>query len=193
MVATFEAFIGLLTFSIATGLFYGRFSRPRAYLQFSENALIAPYKDGTALMFRLAPYKNNALTDAHVILSVAIELEENGERRTRFFNLTTELSHIDSLSLNWTVVHHITDTSPFYRFTQDDFIHTDMEIIVQVRAFDDVFSDTVVQRTSYINSEIIYGAKFLPMYFPNRTDKTTVLDLAQLNTFEKVELPNVAS
>ena len=32
LVATFEAFLGLLTFAIATGLFYGRFSRPRAYI-----------------------------------------------------------------------------------------------------------------------------------------------------------------
>jgi inward rectifier potassium channel len=31
-VSTFEAFLGLLSFAIATGLFYGRFSRPRAFL-----------------------------------------------------------------------------------------------------------------------------------------------------------------
>ena len=36
-VSTFEAFLGLLSFAIATGLFYGRFSRPRAFLKFSHN------------------------------------------------------------------------------------------------------------------------------------------------------------
>jgi inward rectifier potassium channel len=40
LVATFEAFLGLLTFAIATGLFYGRFSRPRAYLRFSDMRLL---------------------------------------------------------------------------------------------------------------------------------------------------------
>jgi len=40
-VSTFEAFLGLLSFAIATGLFYGRFSRPRAFLKFSDIALIA--------------------------------------------------------------------------------------------------------------------------------------------------------
>src|SRR5574339_390127 len=49
-VSTFEAFLRLLSFAIATGLFYGRFSRPRAFLRFSDNAVIAPYKDGIALM-----------------------------------------------------------------------------------------------------------------------------------------------
>jgi inward rectifier potassium channel len=36
-----EALIGLLSFAIATGLFW-RFSRPTAFLKFSHNAVIAP-------------------------------------------------------------------------------------------------------------------------------------------------------
>ncbi len=41
-VAAFEALIGLLSFALATGLLYGRFARPKAYLRFSENAVLAP-------------------------------------------------------------------------------------------------------------------------------------------------------
>ena len=74
-VSTFEAFLGLLSFAIATGLFYGRFSRPRAFLSFSHNALIAPYKDGTGLMFRMAPYKNNILSEAEVKVNLAMQIE----------------------------------------------------------------------------------------------------------------------
>jgi inward rectifier potassium channel len=47
-VAAVEALSGLLSFAIATGLFYGRFSKPNAFIKFSENAIIAPYKDGNA-------------------------------------------------------------------------------------------------------------------------------------------------
>lgn len=47
-------------------------------------------------------------------------------------------------------------------------LKTDIEIIVHVRAFDEVFSNTVVQRTSYVSEEIVYGAKFVPMYYPIR-------------------------
>ena len=61
-VSTFEAFLGLLSFAIATGLFYGRFSRPQAFLKFSNNALIAPYQEGTALMFSVPPYKKKQLS-----------------------------------------------------------------------------------------------------------------------------------
>ncbi|UFH30671.1 ion channel [Chryseobacterium sp. C-71] len=189
LVATFEAFLGLLTFAIATGLFYGRFSRPRAYLRFSDIAVIAPFQDVTALMFRLAPYKNNALTDADVTLSTAIEINENGTTKSNFYRLETQLSKINTLSLNWTIVHKIDENSPFAGFTAEDFKNTNIEIIVHVRAFDEVFSNTVVQRSSYVSREIIYGAKFSPMYYPDEEKDSTVLDLDKINEYQKVELP----
>ncbi|GAB0154931.1 ion channel [Chryseobacterium sp. Alg-005] len=189
LVATFEAFLGLLTFAIATGLFYGRFSRPRAYLRFSENMVLAPFQDATALMFRLAPYKNNALTDADVIVSAAIEVIENGIPKSNFYRLETQMSKINTLALNWTVVHKINENSPFYGFTENDFKNTDIEIIVQLRAFDEVFSNTVVQRTSYTSNEIVYGAKFTPMYYPSKDNLTTVLNLDKINEYQKTELP----
>ncbi|WP_294286910.1 ion channel [uncultured Chryseobacterium sp.] len=189
LVATFEAFLGLLTFAIATGLFYGRFSRPRAYLKFSHIAVIAPFKETSALMFRLAPYKNNALTDADVIVSAAIEVMEDGIPRSKFYQLKTQLSKINTLALNWTVVHAIDEDSPFYGFSEDDFKNTDVEIIVHIRAFDEVFSNTVVQRTSYMSGEIIYGAKFTPMYYPDKQHLSTILDLDKINDYQKADLP----
>lgn len=188
LVATFEAFLGLLAFAIATGLFYGRFSRPRAFLKFSKIALIAPFQDVTALMFRLAPYKNNALTDAEVILSTAIEITENGKTDSKFYNLKPELKQINTLSLNWTIVHKIDENSPFFGFSKEDFQNIDIEIIVQIRAFDEVFANTVVQRTSYISSEIIFGGKFLPMYYPSEDNQTTILDLDKMNDYQEVTL-----
>jgi inward rectifier potassium channel len=189
LVATFEAFLGLLTFAIATGLFYGRFSRPRAYLRFSDIAVIAPFQDATALMFRLAPYKNNALTDADVTLSTAIEINEEGVIKSNFYRLETQLSKINTLALNWTVVHKIDENSPFLGFSADDFKNTNIEIIVHVRAFDEVFSNTVVQRSSYVSNEIIYGAKFVTMYYPDKEKDSTILDLDKINEYQKVALP----
>jgi inward rectifier potassium channel len=189
LVATFEAFLGLLTFAIATGLFYGRFSRPRAYLKFSDIAVIAPFKNVSALMFRLAPYKNNSLTDADVIVSTAIEVIEESVPKSKFYTLKTQLSKINTLALNWTVVHKIDEDSPFYGFSEEDFKNTDIEIIVHVRAFDEVFSNTVVQRTSYVTKEIIYGAKFVPMYYPDKENLSTILDLGRINHHQKTDLP----
>ena len=77
-IAAIEALVGLLSLAIITSLLYGRFSKPTAYIKFSENAIIAPYKDITALMLRIAPFKNTTLTDAEAKLTTAIAIEENG-------------------------------------------------------------------------------------------------------------------
>ena len=37
LIAAIEALFGLLSFAIATGLFYGRFSKPKAHILFSKN------------------------------------------------------------------------------------------------------------------------------------------------------------
>ena len=187
-VSTFEAFLGLLSFAIATGLFYGRFSRPRAFLGFSHNALIAPYKDGVGLMFRMAPYKNNVLSEAEVKVNLAMQLEENGKMVNRFFNLDLEISKINSLALSWTIVHPINEKSPLHNFNHADMVNAKIEALVFVKAFDEVFSNTVVQRFSYIAPEVIWGAKFRMMYHADEKKKATVLDLDKLNDYEKIEL-----
>ena len=187
-VSTFEAFLGLLSFAIATGLFYGRFSRPRAFLSFSHNALIAPYKEGIALMFRMAPYKNNLLSEAEVKVNLAMQLEENGKMVNRFFNLDLEISKINALALSWTIVHPINEKSPLYNFNYTDMVNAKIEALVFVKAFDEVFSNTVVQRFSYIAPEVVWGAKFRMMYHADEKKKATVLDLNKLNDYEKIEL-----
>jgi len=79
-----EALIGLLSFAIATGLFFGRFSRPVAYLKFSHNALIAPYGDSTALMIRITPYKNTNFSEAEAKITLGMSVEEKGSLMNKF-------------------------------------------------------------------------------------------------------------
>jgi hypothetical protein len=187
-IAAGEALAGLLSFAIATGLFYGRFSKPTAYLKFSNNAIIAPYKDITALMFRLAPYKNTTLTDAEARVTLGMTIEENGKMVNKFFPLELEFDRANALTLNWTIVHPMTENSPLYNFTPEDFANTNGEIIVFIKAFDDMFSNTVVDRSSYTLKEVVVGAKFVPMYHRNSTGKKTVLDLEKLNTITEADI-----
>jgi hypothetical protein len=186
--AAAEALIGLLSFAIATGLFFGRFSKPTAYIKFSHNALIAPYKEGIALMMRLVPYKNTNLYDAEVKITLAMHIEENGKIINKFYNLDLEIDKINSLALSWTLVHPITENSPFYQFTKDDFQTIDGELFVFMKTFDDMYSSTVATATSYTFKELIYGAKFDIMYTENNDKMKTVLNLDKLNSFTKLHL-----
>jgi inward rectifier potassium channel len=181
-----EALTGLLSFAIATGLFYGRFSRPRAFLKFSENAVIAPYKDITAFMIRTAPYKNTNLFDAEARMTLGMSVTENGKPVNKFYTLEMEISKINALTLSWTLVHPINENSPFFGFQEEDYKTIEGEILVYVKAFDDLFSNTVAVSTSYTFDEIIYGAKFEMMYTEDETNTTTILHLDRINSFQKV-------
>lgn len=185
-----EALIGLLSFAIATGLFFGRFSKPTAFLKFSHHALISPYKNGgKALMFRMTPYKNTNFTDAEAKVTLGMIIEENGIMVNRFFTLDLELSRVNALTLSWTLVHPITEDSPLYQFTADDYKSIDGEIIVFVKTFDEMFSTTVAASTSYTFDEFVYGAKFEMMYSDSEDDSRTILHLDKLNSFSRVDLP----
>ena len=187
-IAAFEALLGLLTFSIATGLFYGRFSKPKAYIKFSGNAIIAPYRDITALMVRIAPYKNATLTDAEAKLTLGMMVEENGKPVNKFFPLELEYEKVNALNLSWTIVHPITESSPLYKFTADDFTNTRGEIILYLKAFDDMFSNNVVTRSSYLFSEVVAGARFVPMYQRSGEGNKTILHLEKINRFVEADI-----
>ena len=182
LVASFEAMSGFLSFAVATGLIYGRFARPRAHLAFSDNALIAPYRGKTALMFRFACYKeNHALTDVTVQVNLAMLIQENGQANYKYYDLPLERKKIESLPMNWTVVHPIDEESPLSGLSAEDMKAADVELYVLVRGFNDVYSNTVLQRTSYTYSEIKTNRKFIHMY--KETENGTILELHKLNKF----------
>lgn len=185
-IASMESLLGILSFAVVTGLIYGRFSRPRAYLIFSDNVLVAPYQGGKGIMVRVASYKNNHLTDVEVQLTLALHVLEHGKMETKFFQLKPEMARINSLSLSWTIVHPLNEDSPLFQFTKEDVQDSRMELIVNTNAFDDHFSNLVQQRTSFTYRDVIFGARFIPMFERATDGSGTVLDLAKINAHELV-------
>ena len=188
IISAIESLTGLLSLAIATGLIYGRFSKPRSYLVFSDHALVSPFNDGNAIMFRFAAFKDkHALTDVDVRVNSGLLVVENDKPVFKYFALTLERSRVESMPLSWTVVHHIDENSPFYGFTEDDMRTADVELYVMLRGYDDVFSNYVQQRTSYTYREILFDRKFVPMYRESDDGKATILELHKLNIHKQTE------
>jgi len=192
IVAATESLLGLLMFAVATGLMYGRFAKPKAFIKFSENALFTPFRGGIALMFRMAPFKKHYLTDVEVKVTLGIRAEEDGVPKNQFFNLKLDIARANTLTLNWTLVHVIDEDSPFYGLSPEEIMQLQPEMIVLVRGYDDEYSNTVIARTSYIARELVFGGKFKPMFHPAADGKHTVMDLSKLNDYDTVEIPEFA-
>lgn len=188
-VASIEAMSGFLSFALATGLMFGRFARPRAYLVFSDHALISPFKTGTALMFRFASYKDkHTLTDVEIRVNIGLQVQKDDGNGTeyRYYDLSLERTKVESLPMNWTVVHPIDEKSPLMGFSYEDMQAADVEVYVLIRGFDDVYSNLVLQRTSYTYHEIKYNRKFVPMYRESDDGNTTILELHKMNNYEEI-------
>ena len=187
-VAAFESMLGLLAFALATGLLYGRFSRPSARIVYSKNMLIAPYLDnGRGLMFRLANLRRNVLIDLEVEIIFSYNETLEGKTIRRFYPLTVERRKVSVLALNWTIVHPLDADSPLYEMTKADLIKSEAGFAVLIKAFDDTFSQTIHSRTAYQSNEIIWGAKFKPV-FDRDTDGRIILDLSKISEHEPSDL-----
>ncbi len=105
--AAFEAMTGLLGFALATGLLYGRFSKPSAKIIFSKNAIISPHKGKSSLQFRIANQRHNILMELEARI-MAVFIDKNKDQFTRkYYDLSLEMPSVYFLPLSWTVVHPI--------------------------------------------------------------------------------------
>ncbi|MDB5283580.1 MAG: Inward rectifier potassium channel Kirbac3, partial [Bacteroidota bacterium] len=71
IIATLEAFTGLMTFALATGTLYGRFSKPVSRIKYSKNILIAPYKDFTGMQFMIANELSSTLMEMEARVNIS--------------------------------------------------------------------------------------------------------------------------
>ena len=185
-----EALVGLMGFALITGLLFARFSRPMARISFSESAVIAPYRDGTALMFRIANGRSNELTNVRATVTLVRFENQGGQRLRRFHQLELERDKVTFLPAQWVVVHPIGPGSPLAEATQTSLADSDAELLILLSAVDETFSQTVQTRSSYEHQEVVWGARFRDIYSSN-SDGRVMIDVRRLGEWDPAPLPEV--
>lgn len=185
VLAAFESMLGLLAFALATGLLYGRFSRPTSKVKFSKKMVVAPYQNHTGLMCRLVNLRKNSLIDVEAQMFMTYNETVNGKLKRSFYPMELERNKISFLSLNWTLVHPIREDSPMFEKTLEELKVAEVEIFVILRAFDDTFAQTIHTRTSYQDEDMEWNAKFKIMHYPNEDGKT-VMDFSLFDQTERM-------
>lgn len=163
-IAAFEALAGLMGIAVATGLLFGRVSKPSARIGFSEKALISPYQDAWSFQFRIVNRRANVLIEPAVTLMVMTVDRSDGGARRQFSVLKLERERVLLFPLMWTVVHPIDSESPLFGKSAQDFEALQVEFIVLVKAWDETFAQTVHQRFSYRYNEVAWGGRFTPAF-----------------------------
>lgn len=187
IVAVIEAFIGLSITALATGLLYGRFSKPNLKISFSEKILLAPYQDGKAMMFKLVNKRNNVLMKSKVscILSMDKGMGENTYNKD-FYQLPLEVETILFFPLTWTIVHKIDENSPFFGISREELMLRNAELVVLFETFDETFSQNIVQKHSYAGDQWLENVKFDMNFHPNSQGQLE-LDVNSLNNLIEIK------
>ncbi|HUA58493.1 MAG TPA: ion channel, partial [Verrucomicrobiae bacterium] len=167
LVAAVEALIGVLGFAVATGLLFGRVSRPSARIGFSENMIVAPYQEGHSLQVRVVNRRKNSLAELEARLMLMI-VEGDGSAKRTYTPLKLERPELLFMPLTWTIVHPIDAESPLWGKTAEDLRRQQAEVLVVLKGFDDTFNQTVWARYSYRHDEILWERRFAPAFFVDK-------------------------
>ena len=180
-VAAVEAFVGFLSFSLATGLLYGRFSRPQARMLFADHLVYSKYENGYSLKFKLTNHRDVVLQDVEAkVIAMFNEINEQGEFTRRYYQLPLTLPRVEIMALTWTLVHKIDEESPLWNKSQEDIIQQQPEFLVLVNGFDEVYSERTRARKSYIANDIIWNKNFETI-FHSKPDGTVHMDVRDIN------------
>ncbi len=188
VLAMFEAFLGFLSFSLATGVLYGRFSKPKARIRFSENVIITPYQDKTAMMFKLVNLRSKVLLNNKIQVILMIDSDGLGENQfnKQYFRLNLEVDFINFFPLTWTIVHLIDEDSPLLGLDVTNIKERSAEIIILLEGYDETFSQGIVRRHSYANEQWLADVKFTRNFVTDDFG-SIILNLDELDAFESIE------
>ena len=188
ILVTVEALLNIVGVALATGVIFARFSRPSARVIYSRNAIVAPYRDTTALEFRIANARRSQLIDVQIqaILTKIERVGAGGTSVRKFYELTLERNRVVFFPLSWTVVHPIDPASPIWGLTRADLVAADAELLVLLIATDETLSQTVHSRSSYEAEEIVWGAKFANMFLRSASEGIIGMNLSQIHDIEPV-------
>ncbi|MBD0832628.1 ion channel [Aestuariibaculum sediminum] len=160
-VASVEAFLGLMLFAFVTGLIYGRFSKPKSAVRFSEHLILRDFNHGRAIMFRLVNNRKSVMIKPKISVTLMLsEPNEAGEYQNNFYLLKLERNEIDYLPTTWTVVHELDEESPLYEISNQEIVKLHGELIIMMSYYDESFNQEVHKIHSYLLNEAKIDYKF---------------------------------
>ena len=189
MLVAAEAFLGIFYAALATGVTFARVARPSADVVFSRSVLVAPYRGGRGLMFRLANARRGELSDVAVEVTFSILRDDpaTGRRVRRYDALDLERRRVTFFPLTWTVVHPLDLGSPLWGLTDADLRAGDAETVVRLTALDETTMQSVTARTSYRADDVVWNARFRDLF--DRSGDVLTVDVSRLDETDPAEMP----
>jgi inward rectifier potassium channel len=182
ILVTAESAVSLIFNAVVTGLAFAKFARPTARVIWSKGAVVCDRDGVPTLMFRVANERINHVVEATLRLSmIRNDVTQEGERVRRIIDLSLVRNTSPSFLLTWTAMHQIKPGSPLYGKTVEALTASMTELIVTLTGLDETLGQTIHARTSYLPTEIRFGARFDDILGPIGADGRAIIDYAKFD------------
>lgn len=196
----FQSIMGCIIDAFMIGAIMAKMARPKKRaetLLFSHNAVIALRDGKLCLMFRVANLRKSHIVEAHVRAQlVKSRYTEEGEyipldqidMNVGYDKGTDRLFLVAPL----TVIHEIDEESPLFGISKQDLEAADFEIVIILEGLVEATAMTTQARSSYLPSEILWGHRFEPVIFEEKSQYR--IDYAYFHkTFEVPSTPRCSA
>ncbi|XP_028134333.1 G protein-activated inward rectifier potassium channel 3 [Diabrotica virgifera virgifera] len=170
-----QCIIGTFIDSFTVGVLFAKLTRPRltAYtVQFSKNAVVCLRDEEYCMMLRIGDLRKSHLISSSVkAFLIHTKVTKEGENLNDFeteLEVQCDDSGSDPLLL-WpiTVIHKISENSPFYNFSASEMLNEKFEIIVILDGTIESTGQNTHAKSSYLENEVLWGHTFENMLYYN--------------------------
>jgi inward rectifier potassium channel len=162
LLVLFEAIVGMFATAVVTGITFAKFARPTARVLFCEKVVICPRDGVPHLMFRMANWRHNNISDANVrIVMLISEKTREGETMRRQVELSLVQSRSVFFILTFNIMHKIDETSPLYGPNAlEKLKERGAQFSISFMGYDETLAQTVNARYMYELSDIVQDHRF---------------------------------
>nr|BAB56015.1 G-protein coupled inwardly rectifying potassium channel-B [Halocynthia roretzi] len=190
-----QSLLGSIVDAFMVGCIFIKLSQPKnraETLVFSEHCILTQRDGKYCLMFRVANLRNSLLIQCKIRAKI---VKSRQTLEGEFIGLHQDDINVgfdtgaDNLFLVTPLIicHEIDHRSPFYNTNAEDLQKDKFEIIVILEGMIESTGMICQARTSYLNTEVLWGHRFMPVLFHAR-DHFSV-DHSEFHTTYEVPMP----
>ncbi|KXJ73971.1 hypothetical protein RP20_CCG014644 [Aedes albopictus] len=200
-VMSLQSIHGVMIQALLAGIIFAKMTRPKSRSQtllFSKCAVISMRDGEMCLMFRVGDLRKSHIIGANIRAQLIRERwSREGENMPQYqkeLALTVDGCGSD-LFFIWpqVVVHRINSDSPLWELSPFELLHERFEIVVVLEGTIESTGQSTQARSSYLNTEILWGRRFEPVLGFSKDKQSYVINFSLFNDTSPVETPNCSA
>uniref|UniRef100_A0A4Y0BMU4 Inwardly rectifying k+ channel n=1 Tax=Anopheles funestus TaxID=62324 RepID=A0A4Y0BMU4_ANOFN len=196
-VMCFQSIYGLMIQAFMVGIVFAKMTRPKQRSQtllFSKNAVVCQRDGELCLMFRVGDMRKSHIIGASVRAQlIRTKTTREGETMAQYQHELDVGSDGSSSELFFIwpqiVVHRIDKSSALYNLSASDMLRERFEIVVILEGTVESTGQSTQARSSYVNTEILWGHRFEPVVCYNKEQQGYEINYSKFDSTLQVDTP----